>query len=136
MYTDNLDAAEAGTFITADAVITSSTAEGTTADTNKMVAVIKYMNNASVKEYVNYGIIPINDKGWFVYCMGISDTRVQEKLAGRANSVGLSGATAASALLLTTESGGVFEKNDTVAGMWVVNPAANPATGSNTGGGN
>ena len=123
LYTDNLDKADAGTFITGDAVITSTTPENTTADTNKMVAVIKYMNNASVKEYVNYGIIPIANKGWFVYCMNISDPRVQEKLAGRANSVGLSGADGAANLKLTTETNGVFVKGNTVAGMWVVQPA-------------
>ena len=126
LYTDNLDKAEAGTLLAADQSI--STGSETETD-NAMVKVIKYMNNASLKEYVGYGIVSKSD-GWFVYCKDITDERVREKLAGRANSVGLSGAADANNLAPTTGTSGVFTKDNTVAGMWVVKPAVAVATGS------
>ena len=106
MYVDKLDYA--------------SSLTPTTSDTSRgsFDTVIKYLNAGSGtdnKAFNGYGIT--KSKGeWYVYC-AVSDTRVKEKLAGRAKSVGLCGNDAAGSL----ESKDVYVAQSNV-GMWVVKP--------------
>lgn len=111
MYVDNLDYAK------------TKFTPGTGAEdaTNSFDTVIKYLNANTGTDstvYKDYGIIANSDE-WYVYCK-VLDTRVQEKLAGRAKSVGLVGA--------ASEAGGLsqnalYETGKLgIAGMWVVKP--------------
>ena len=118
LYVDKLDAATS---------ITSSKYTDRGEDTT-FKTLIKYLNTGSVSDsstnspYKDYGLAvnsAANDNttGWFVYC-SVSDTRVQEKLAGRASSVGLCGALDAASLKANT----TYTKGNGIVGMWVVNP--------------
>jgi prepilin-type N-terminal cleavage/methylation domain-containing protein len=69
----------------------------TDANTDTKAILVKYMNkgdsNATDTDINNYSIVvgtaPNGGNGYYVKCSNVSDTRVQEKLAGRAASVGL-----------------------------------------------
>lgn len=113
LYTDELDYADAGCLVVGDV---SSTTDKTNGSFDK---VIKYMNNSEASDFVNYGITKTAD-GWFVYCQNINDSRVQQKLAGRAKSVGLCGHENTAASLKPTT---VYVNGNKVAGMWVAKPA-------------
>ena len=89
--------------------------------TGSFDTVIQYLNAGSGTDkaaYADYGITN-NTEGWFVYCEE-SDTRVHNKLAGRAKSVGLCGTGSGSDAAGLT-SGDVY-KSGTIVGMWVVKP--------------
>lgn len=115
LYTDELDYADAGCLVVGDV---NSTTDKTNGSFDK---VIKYMNNSEASDFVNYGITSTANDGWFVYRKNINDSRVREKLAGRAKSVGLCGHTAENSLATGTQYSA--KDNHTVAGMWVVKPA-------------
>ena len=120
LYTDNLDSADNDGLVAGKVTVSN----GIATVTGSMGQVIKYMNNDDKTAYANYGITKTTE-GWFVYCDSISDGRVQSKLAGRAKSVGILGATAATGL--AQGSSNIFKEGNTVAGMWVVKPAVTTA---------
>ena len=108
MYVDKLD--YAGNL--ADGNCTGGTSTGS------FDTVIKYLNTgngASNTSYNGYGVVKSSNE-WYVY-YNVTDTRVQEKLVGRAKSVGLCGG--GSTALKSTD---VYAKGDAYVGMWVVKP--------------
>lgn len=81
-YADHLDIAEASDF--------EFTESGTGDNKIKFAQVIKYMNNeSSGSSFTGYKIYGSANKDWYVVYEGSLDTRVSEKLEGRASSVGL-----------------------------------------------
>ncbi len=85
MYVDHQDGANA-----------LENGEYTGDGTKSMDIVVKYMNNGGGSSsgtvdasMTNYGIEKASDNSWFVYIKDVTDSKVQEKLAGRAKSVGL-----------------------------------------------
>ena len=100
MYVDNLDTMDAGKLPTADG--NGSDTDHTYADT----LLVKYMNmgNSGTKgedNTDNYHITVAkgtdNIASFYVYCDNVTDPRVQEKLKGRAQSVGLLASTSQTA---------------------------------------
>ena len=108
-YVDNLDEAEKKAF------------------SPKIADVAKYMNAGGSTETIDstYVIVNTNNAGkWYVGKSSIGDSRISEKLAGRADSVGL-----------LDVDGKKFTKDKDAVYMWVLDVSTTAASAS-TGGGN
>ena len=120
-YVDNMDKATAGSASAWESMYISATGTGS------MDIVAKYMNNNTASTggstpdstLTNYGIACSATGNWFVfYKFPTGDqSRIKEKIKGRAQSVGIYGATDGKNLAQS----GSYE-NEAVAGMWVVKP--------------
>ena len=90
-------------------------------NTDTKTILVKYMNkgdsNATDTDINNYSIVigkaPNGGNGYYVKCSNVTDTRVQEKLAGRGASVGLLGGVSSSSAgttysTTTTDKTGVY----------------------------
>ena len=111
MYVDHQDGANA---------LPTTETEYTGTGANSMDVVVKYMNNGGGSSsgtvdsnMKNYGIKKASDNSWFIYIKNVDDTKVQEKLAGRAKSVGL---------LKTADSDDYYVSGNTAVYMFVLKP--------------
>lgn len=101
-YADHLDIAENANF-----KFDNDTASPTS-PTIASKDVLKYMNNDNSGSFAGYKIYGSAKADWYVTYEGARDSRVGQKLAGRASSVGLVAGNGSSATYTAAETGTTF----------------------------